>query len=79
MNKMEKQWTEKAKKALLGKKIINVRYMSKEESAGIGWHRRSIVIELDDNTLIFPSMDDEGNDAGALFTDYKDLPVIPVF
>jgi hypothetical protein len=26
-----------------------------------------------------PSMDDEGNDAGAIFTNVTELPIIPVF
>jgi hypothetical protein len=33
----------------------------------LGWSSRSIVIHFTDGTVIFPSADDEGNNAGALF------------
>ncbi len=52
---------------LTGRKIKSVRYLTEEEQEGLGWYRRSLVIELDDGTLLFSSKDDEGNDAGALF------------
>jgi hypothetical protein len=35
------------------------------------------MLELDDGTVLFPASDDEGNDAGALFTANDKLPVIP--
>jgi len=71
-------WVEKIKKNLLNKKIIDVRVMSKSEAKILGWDYRSIVITLDDGETIYPSMDDEGNNAGAIFTTYEDLPTIPV-
>ncbi len=74
-------WTEKAVKHLKGKTIVEVRYMSEEEQESFGWYSRCVVIQFDDGSLLFPSKDDEGNDAGALFgqtPDGKDftLPVI---
>ena len=80
MNKkdIEKEWTGYAKKLLLHRKIALVRYMTEEEQAEIGWYSRSIVIQLDNGIALFPSRDDEGNDAGALFTSDEDLPIIPV-
>ena len=66
------------RKLLLGRKITSVRYMTEEERKGLGWSHASIVIGLDDNTLLYPSMDDEGNDAGALFTTHASLQTIPV-
>ena len=74
----EAYWTEVASKQLLGRKIIAVRYMSLEEMNELGWESRCFVIQLDDGILIFPSMDDEGNGAGVLFTNNKDNSVIPV-
>jgi hypothetical protein len=44
----------------------------------LGWDKSGIVLMLDDGTYIYPSRDDEGNGAGALFTSHADLPVIPV-
>lgn len=52
---------------LVGRTITSVQYMSLTEMESIGWNRSPLVIELDDGTLMFPSMDDEGNGAGALF------------
>ena len=60
-------WEKYGTKHLKGRTIINVRYLTDEEMKGMGWHRKSIVLELSDGSLLFPSSDDEGNDAGALF------------
>jgi hypothetical protein len=67
----EAYWNAYATKNLTGKKIINVRYMSQAEMDALGWHSRALVIQLDDGTLIYPSQDDEGNNAGALFGQTK--------
>lgn len=75
---LDNMWVNKIKKNLLNKKIIDVRVMSISETKNLGWDYRSIVITLDDGEMIYPSMDDEGNEAGAIFTTYKDLPTIPV-
>jgi hypothetical protein len=32
----------------------------------MGWYSCPIIITLDDGTIIFPTSDDEGNDAGAI-------------
>lgn len=60
-------WSEKARKELVGRKIAYVRYLTKEEMDALGWTKSVLVIRLDDGTLLFPSMDDEGNDGGAMF------------
>jgi hypothetical protein len=46
----------------------------------MGWYNKCVVIVLDDGTLVYPSKDDEGNDAGALFyqKDDTDDYVLPV-
>ena len=78
----EKYWTEKAKSVLLDKKIVDVRYLQNDEMEMLGWYHRCVVIELEDGTLVFPSKDDEGNDAGALFYEnrekFNDDYVLPV-
>jgi hypothetical protein len=66
---MEERWNGLASDLLKGKKIVSVRYMNEEEKEMLGWHSRCVIITLDDGTAIYPSRDDEGNDAGALFID----------
>ena len=70
---IEPYWTKKASDLLLNKKIVAVRYLTDEEKEDLGWYARCIVIQLNDGTMIFPSRDDEGNNAGSLFTTNEDL------
>lgn len=74
----KKHWELYVTKALVGKKIIFARYLYPAEMEGLGWDKSGIVLMLDDGTYIYPSRDDEGNGAGALFTSRDDLPVVPV-
>ena len=67
MDPVTKRWTDYARKHLVGRTIKAIGYMSAEEADELGWYGRALVIELDDGTALFPSQDDEGNDAGALF------------
>lgn len=69
---IEEKWTEYAKEKLVGRKIEAVRYLSERETEAMDWYSRSLVIILDDRTILFPSRDDEGNDAGALFGEALD-------
>ena len=78
MDRVEKNWTRDIARALLGKTITKVEYMTEDEAKYNGWERRPIILRLNDGTFLFPSMDDEGNDGGAIFTTLDDLPVIPV-
>ena len=73
-----KQWADKAAAVLVGRTIKKVRYLTAEERKGLGWSARPLVIILDDETHIWPSSDDEGNGAGALFTTDSKLMTIPV-
>ena len=53
---------------LKGRRIVDVRYMTPEESAAVGFEGgRAIILQLDNDAMIYPSQDDEGNDAGVLF------------
>ena len=86
----EKQWTNKITNLLVGREIINVEYMTDKETKELMWDSKPICLLLRDvrpinkkgdrrpDVWIYPSMDDEGNNAGALFTTEKDLPTIPV-
>lgn len=73
-----KEWEDKARKALVGRKIVDVRYLTREEIDGLGWSHAALVIRLNDGVYLFSSRDDEGNDAGALFTNIPNLETIPV-
>jgi len=63
----EQRWAAQATGMLAGRTIVEVRYQTPEESGEEFWDRRAPVLVLDDGTLLYPSRDDEGNDAGALF------------
>ena len=81
MKDWDKHWTKEAEEQLLGRKIVKVRYMSRDEADDLGWYSRPVVMQLDDGNLIYCSCDDEGNDGGALFFTTKDgkhdeLPVL---
>jgi hypothetical protein len=41
--------------------------MTPQDVEGAMWHSAPVVLTLDDGTEIYPSRDDEGNDAGALY------------
>lgn len=73
-----KHWELYVTKALFGRKIVAARYLNDAEMENLGWDKSGIVLLLDDGNYIYPSRDDEGNGAGALFTSHADLPVIPV-
>ena len=77
-NQTVKHWEKKASLILVGRKIKAVRYLYPNEAEGLGWYGRSVVIELDNGVLIWPSTDDEGNHAGALFTTDKRADTLPV-
>jgi hypothetical protein len=74
----EAHWSSVAAKVLVGRQIVAARYLTNEESRRLGWSTRSVVFELDNGTLVWPSMDDEGNDAGALFTTDRTSDTLPV-
>lgn len=75
---INKFWTDKCKTALVGKTIKEVRYLTDVEQRHFGWNYKSLVIIFTDDTYIIPSSDDEGNQAGSLFTNIEGLEIIPV-
>ena len=76
-------WSEKIAKHLVGRKIIKIDYMDKEETKEFGWSHSAVNIYLDNDggtpIVLSPMRDDEGNDAGAIATNIKDLETIPVW
>ena len=75
-NKAVRQyWTDTARWQLVGRKIKDVHYMKPEETEENMWHKAPIKIWLSakptkgtisKRICMIPSMDDEGNDGGAL-------------
>jgi hypothetical protein len=68
---MTAYWEKYGSDNLKGKTVAMVRYLSQKEAEAMGWYKRPIVIQFTDGTIVFPSMDDEGNDGGALFGQTK--------
>ena len=63
-------WTKRVEKFLLGQKIIKVEYMSREDAEDMDWFNRPIQILLENGTWLTPQQDDEGNDGGAISTNF---------
>jgi hypothetical protein len=72
------RWEDTASRLLVGRTITRVRYLTRGELAVKGWNNACVVLELDDGTILFPSMDDEGNNGGALFTNIAACDAFPV-
>lgn len=79
--------TKTAKDILQGRTIVEVRYLTEDETEHMGWYKRPICFVLDNGTICVPQMDDEGNDGGSLFYQqiiekdgmkYEHQSVIPV-
>ena len=81
MNEIEAKWVKKIRKELSHAVVIGVRYMTEEEMNAHGWYSKALVLCLrkgNKTFFLYPSTDDEGNNAGALFTTLDDLSTIPV-
>lgn len=74
----QKIWSKNATKAMKNLVVKQVRRMSQKELDDYGWRRSAPVIEFTNGLKIIASMDDEGNDAGALMSNLRDLPVLPI-
>tara|TARA_Y100000401_G_scaffold90390_1_gene75987 strand:- start:285 stop:545 length:261 start_codon:yes stop_codon:yes gene_type:complete len=75
---IEKYWTDKVAKNLVGRTITKVEYIGDDEMEDNMWYKKPIAIQLDNKEWLVPVMDDEGNDGGAIFTSFKELQTIPV-
>ena len=64
--KEKADWAQRFKN-LIGKRIVGVRYLTKEETEANYWYSSPIVIELSGGMALIPQSDDEGNDGGALW------------
>lgn len=73
-------WQDLVNKHLLERTIIKVKWLSPKESEKLlGWNDQPCEIFLDNGTILTPSADDEGNNAGAIFTNIEELSTIPTF
>lgn len=77
-DQLKKQWADEVSAKLVGRRIVETRYMTQTEVNDCGWFKAAVIIKLDDGALLYPMSDDEGNNAGALATTNKNLPIIPV-
>ena len=59
-------WEQRISKQLVGRKIVEVRWMTKKEADENYWDYQPVLLILDDGTALCPMSDDEGNNAGAL-------------
>ena len=77
---MNYNWNEEVSKRLVGKTITKVKWLDADNTYKLfGWTHQPCEIHLNDGTILTPSADDEGNEAGAIFTNLKDFQTIPVF
>ena len=63
-------WNQEASEKLKGRTIVKVEYMSEELVEDLGWYKIPVIMTLDNGWRIYPQMDDEGNDGGALFIEH---------
>ena len=77
-NELTLFWQKKIEKHLLGKSIIKIENMSEKDSKEQGWHKRPIQLLLNNGVWLTMTSDDEGNNGGAIHTNIKELPIIPV-
>ena len=79
MKNLTERWNKQAKKVLLGRKIVQVKYVDSEEAKSYMWYKRPISFTLDNGTRLMVQQDDEGNDGGALLYGNKDgVDLLPV-
>jgi hypothetical protein len=66
---------------IVGSTIIGIRPMTADEMKAEGWEKREIpmVLVLSSGTILYPSQDTEGNDAGSLFGKTSDGVSIGIY
>ena len=55
-----------ARERLLNRRIVEVRYLNRDECRRLMWGFTGVVFVLDNGTTVYAARDSEGNDAGAL-------------
>jgi hypothetical protein len=70
----DEDWIKLANKHLKGKTIREVKRLNGKHLKDIGWEdHRALQIIFTDGSWITPSIDEEGNSPGCLFTTFKGL------
>lgn len=71
----------KLKDLLLDAKVIGIEYLNPHEVDEMAWDKKPICITLKtkDGAIVhlIPQSDDEGNNGGAMYTNLRDMPIIP--
>ena len=64
--------------AMVGQKITDVRWLTKEQTEDVAehWHNQPIQITLENGVKLIPMSDDEGNEAGAISTNIPKMETI---
>ncbi len=75
---LKEKWGKKATKAFKGKVVDRIEWLTDKEVEENGWMSAAPVIVFTDGTWLMASRDDEGNDAGALFSSEEVIPTLPV-
>ena len=76
---LREHWGNLASNFLVGKTIRRARYLNDRETEDIGWTKSGLVIEFTDGHWIVAMSDDEGNEAGSIWTSSQsEINVIPI-
>ena len=67
---IEARWNREAAECLLGRTVVEARYMTEAEAENYCWDDRPVLIKFDNGLVLIPSSDDEGNNGGALFLEW---------
>ena len=64
--------------AMVGQKITEVRWLTKEQTEDVAehWYNQPIQITLENGVKLIPMSDDEGNEAGAISTNIPKIETI---
>ncbi len=64
--------------AMVGQKITEVRWITKEQTEDVAehWYNQPIQITLENGVKLIPMSDDEGNEAGAISTNIPKMETI---
>ena len=65
-------------KHMVGQKITDVRWLTKEQTEDVAehWYNQPIQITLENGVTLVPMSDDEGNEAGAMATNIPSMETI---
>ena len=66
----------KLQRMLLGQKVKEIRWLTKEEADESGWYYQPIQITFENGVMLAPMSDDEGNEAGAMATNIPSMETI---